>query len=471
MKELPTETLDIEMASTVHCMRNRSQLVSLNSSKSLFGNPTTTVGAQISIVGDLGLFALDWTEGKVLIVIVIGVKSQDGGVSGHAFLQFATNHALQALNRFKIIICCILLHHKTVVRCPSSIYSNNLDLSSHFLEIVSSLHFHFGLYKIIMTRWNQSHPALPTRPSLQHTEKVQPPPIITNHGVKVPSICASCDQYTLEKLGPNSKCSVCSSRWVEPPQHSGSPIDVRSYTNPFVSFITENPTVFHAVSSVGKTLESHGFVKLSERDSWADKLEKGGKYFFERNGSSVLAFTVGKNYVPGNGASVIASHIDALTTRLKPISTLSTKAGYVQLGVAPYAGALNSTWWDRDLGIGGRVLVRNGSTGKIETRLVKLGWPIARIPTLAPHFGAAADLSNPNKETQMVPIIGLDDDSADEENLNESANGSLLEGAGTFAATQPPRLVKAIASEMNIQDCEFLLERSPLPNKPTSNPA
>jgi aminopeptidase I len=72
---------------------------------------------------------------------------------------------------------------------------------------------------------------------------------------------------------------------------------------------------------------------------------------------------------------MVAGHVDALTARLKPVSTKKTSAGYVQLGVAPYAGALNSTWWDRDLGIGGRVLVKDPKTGKIVTKLVKLGWP------------------------------------------------------------------------------------------------
>ncbi len=234
------------------------------------------------------------------------------------------------------------------------------------------------------------------------------------------------------------------------------PVDVESYTQPFLSFISENPTTFHAVATVCKRLESHGFTVLSERDSWTSKLSRGGKYCFTRNGSSVIAFVVGGNYESGNGASVIASHIDALTTRVKPIPTLSTKAGYLQLGVAPYAGALNNTWWDRDLGIGGRVLVKDSKTGKVETKLVKLGWPIARIPTLAPHFGAAADLSHPNKETEMVPIIGLDnanseDDSGDKD---KRQNPNVLGGAGTFTATQPERLVKAIAGEMNIQDCE-----------------
>ena len=232
------------------------------------------------------------------------------------------------------------------------------------------------------------------------------------------------------------------------------PVDVDSYTQPFLSFISENPTTFHAVETVCKRLVSKGFTKLSERDSWKSKLSRGGRYCFTRNGSSVIAFVVGDNYESGNGASVIASHIDALTTRVKPISTLSTKAGYVQLGIAPYAGALNNTWWDRDLGIGGRVLVKDGTTGKIETKLVKLGWPIARIPTLAPHFGAAADLSHPNKETEMVPIIGLDNINDESMPSDNQEDVKLLGGAGTFTATQPQRLVRAIAGELNIQDCK-----------------
>ena len=171
----------------------------------------------------------------------------------------------------------------------------------------------------------------------------------------------------------------------------------------------------------------------------------------ERNGSSLIAFTVGMDYEAGNGASMIACHVDALSARLKPIPTLPSKAGYIQLGVAPYAGGLNTTWFDRDLGIGGRILVKDNTSGKIETKLVKLGWPIARIPTLAPHFGAAASLANVNKETQMVPIIGLD------ESESGKADESTPKAADskTFAATQPPRLVKVIAEELGIEDCKL----------------
>ncbi|KAF2269482.1 aminopeptidase I zinc metalloprotease family protein [Lojkania enalia] len=218
------------------------------------------------------------------------------------------------------------------------------------------------------------------------------------------------------------------------------------YTKPFTDFMTANPTVFHTVDAMARDLRKAGYKKLSERDSW--ELEVGGKYYVDRNGSSLIAFAVGEGYKAGNGAAIIAGHIDALTAKLKPIPKLRTKAGFMQLGVAPYAGALNSTWWDRDLGIGGRVLVKEGN--KVVTKLVKLDWPIARIPTLAPHFGAAAN--GPfNKETQMVPIIGLDNS-----NVSSSEEGnwkpSILGGEGAFTATQPERLVRAICSELNIND-------------------
>lgn len=124
------------------------------------------------------------------------------------------------------------------------------------------------------------------------------------------------------------------------------------------------------------------------------------------------------------------------------------------MGVAPYAGALNSTWWDRDLGVGGRVLVKDEKTGKITSKLVKLGWPIARIPTLAPHFGVGM-LGTNNAETQAVPIIGLDNSdlsSISKEEDVEWKTSSLLGGEGTFAATQPPKLLKAIAGELNVQN-------------------
>lgn len=151
---------------------------------------------------------------------------------------------------------------------------------------------------------------------------------------------------------------------------------------------------------------------------------------------------------------MIAGHIDALTARLKPVSTKPNNNGYIQLGVTQYAGALNETWWDRDLAIGGRVIVRDEETGKTSAKLVKLDWPVARIPTLAPHFGVGMMGQN-NKETQTVPIIGLDN--SDLQQCSDAAAPAPLGGTGSFTSTQPPKLVKLIAGELGIKNYSTIL--------------
>ena len=128
----------------------------------------------------------------------------------------------------------------------------------------------------------------------------------------------------------------------------------------------------------------------------------------------------------------------------------------MQLGIAHYGGALNQTWIDRDLGIGGRVLVSPKGSKKVATKLVKLDWPIARIPSLAPHFGIAAE-GQANRETRMVPIIGLDNSDFSEKKTEEERTASILGGAGTFTSTQPERLVRAIAEEIGTTNYEDIV--------------
>jgi aminopeptidase I len=121
-------------------------------------------------------------------------------------------------------------------------------------------------------------------------------------------------------------------------------------------------------------------------------------------------------------------------------------------GVAPYAGGLSTTWLDRDLGIGGKVLVK-GPSGKVTTELVQLPWPIAKVPTLAPHFGAPS-YGPFNPETQLVPIIGLDNSDLSSASDDQPFTTARLGGVGSFTSTQPQRLVKAIAGELKITECK-----------------
>ena len=133
---------------------------------------------------------------------------------------------------------------------------------------------------------------------------------------------------------------------------------------------------------------------------------------------------------------------------------------------------MNETWWDRDLGVGGRVLVQNSKTKKIRTELVHTDWPsmftiamervqsmtanaiqVARIPTLAPHFGRVS-LGPFNQETQMVPIIGLDDSSSSKDGLTQSGSQASSSDPrfGVFTSTQPPKLVAIVRKLMTFDE-------------------
>lgn len=238
------------------------------------------------------------------------------------------------------------------------------------------------------------------------------------------------------------------------PAPSNAPIRPGDYSKPYCEFMTANPTIFHAVKAFSQQLEQHGYKQLSERAVWTSELKRGGKFYCTRNGSSLIAFNIGKEYASGNGMAIVAGHVDALTAKLKPVSKLPNKAGFEQLAVAPYAGGLGKTWWDRDLGIGGRVIVRDSQSGKVESKLVKLDWPIARIPTLAEHFGGPA-LGPFNKETQMVPIVGVDNS-----DLFETAAKSASSGIrpGSFASTQPEKLIKIISKELGVTDYNDIVD-------------
>ena len=173
-----------------------------------------------------------------------------------------------------------------------------------------------------------------------------------------------------------------------------------------LNFINNSPEPFHVVKECIEKLEKLGFEALYEGDVWLKSLKKGGKYYFTRNGSSIIAFTVGSKYESGNGFKIIGAHTDSPNLKLKPRTKRPSNNGVLQLAVETYGGGLWHTWFDRDLSLAGRVVIRN-EDGKFSSQLVMINRPILRVPNLAIHLTSADERAafKINKEDHLVPIL------------------------------------------------------------------
>ena len=168
--------------------------------------------------------------------------------------------------------------------------------------------------------------------------------------------------------------------------------------NRFLDFIKNTPTAFHAVSELKNILLENGYTELSELTKW--NLNKGGKYFLTRNSSSLVAFTVPANDF--NSYKITAAHLDSPTFKLKPNFTLD-RGRYLKLNTEVYGGPIFSTWFDRPLGIAGRVFVLEND--KIVERLININEPLTMIPNLPIHYNRKANSGMEyNPQIDLIPL-------------------------------------------------------------------
>ena len=179
----------------------------------------------------------------------------------------------------------------------------------------------------------------------------------------------------------------------------------RSIASDFLSFVNSAVTPFHVVDYSRQKLQSKGFLELHENQNW--ELAVGGKYFLTRNNSSIVAFTVGSKFNTSTaGFNIIGAHTDSPCLRLAPISKASSQ-GFQQLCVTTYGGGLWHTWFDRELSIAGKLIVKNAKTQAYESKLFHIKRPLIKIPNLAIHLVPAENRGKFefNKESHLRPII------------------------------------------------------------------
>ncbi|WP_432172891.1 M18 family aminopeptidase [Streptomyces sp. Tue6028] len=173
----------------------------------------------------------------------------------------------------------------------------------------------------------------------------------------------------------------------------------RGHTDDLMSFLAASPTPYHAVANAAERLEKAGFRQVAETDAWDGT--SGGKYVLR--GGAIVAWYVPEGAQPHTPFRIVGAHTDSPNLRVKPQPDTGAH-GWRQVAVEIYGGPLLNSWLDRDLGLAGRLSLRDGST-----RLVNIDRPLLRVPQLAIHLdrSVSADGLKLDKQRHMQPVWGL----------------------------------------------------------------
>ncbi|MFF7263148.1 M18 family aminopeptidase [Streptomyces sp. NPDC008159] len=179
----------------------------------------------------------------------------------------------------------------------------------------------------------------------------------------------------------------------------------RGHTDDLMTYLAASPSPYHAVANAAERLEKAGFRQVSETDAWDGSL--GGKYVLR--GGAIIAWYVPEGAEPHTPFRIVGAHTDSPNLRVKPRPD-SGAHGWRQVAVEIYGGPLLNSWLDRDLGLAGRLSLRDGTN-----RLVNIDRPLLRVPQLAIHLdrSVSSEGLKLDKQRHLQPVWGLGDDVRD----------------------------------------------------------
>lgn len=165
-------------------------------------------------------------------------------------------------------------------------------------------------------------------------------------------------------------------------------------TQPFIDFISQSPSAYHAAENVATSLEAAGFTRRAVLDD--DATRPGGHLII--SDGAVIAWWVPEN--PNPRFRVVGSHTDSPGLMAKPDPDV-VREGFRQVAVEVYGGPILASWFDRDLTFAGRVV-----TTDRKEHLVNTG-AVARVPNLAIHL-YRGDMPEIDRQVHTQPILGVD---------------------------------------------------------------
>lgn len=180
---------------------------------------------------------------------------------------------------------------------------------------------------------------------------------------------------------------------------------LKNLNEKLIDFCYDCPTSFNATRVIEKDLISKGYIELLESEKWV--LEKGKKYYVNKLNASIVAFETGLGDVTKEGFSIVLGHIDTPSIKIKPNPIFKNNKDYIKLNCDVYGGPLLGTWFDRPLGLAGKVYFRN-ENGEVQEEIINIDRPILTIPSVAIHLNREANKGfEINAQNNTMLLAGL----------------------------------------------------------------
>lgn len=182
----------------------------------------------------------------------------------------------------------------------------------------------------------------------------------------------------------------------------GTLMQQEQFNTQLFEFLHQSSTPFHAAEYLAARFHKAGFQRLLETEIW--KTEPGRGYYCIRDDGTFLGFKTTADSNEAMPWRMTGAHTDSPALQLKPLP-IKSENSYTQLGVEVYGGPLLSTWFDRDLGIGGRVTIID-ENDTIKIRLLDFQRPVVSIPSLAIHLDRKTNEEHTiDRQKHLYPLL------------------------------------------------------------------
>lgn len=182
-------------------------------------------------------------------------------------------------------------------------------------------------------------------------------------------------------------------------------VKVKKFAKDTLEFIDNCATTYHVVKELSDILEENNFERLSPYSAW--QLKNGGRYYIKKTNTTLIAFTIPDKLNLEKGFKIFGCHTDSPSIRIKPNPEMISN-NMLRLNTEVYGGAMLSSWFDRALGIAGRVVLKTCDVFRPKTKIMKIEDKAFVIPSLCIHQNR--DVNNGykiDKQNDLLPIVAL----------------------------------------------------------------